>query len=385
MPGENKAGLHWPPPFSPGVGSPGAASTAQRQVTGAKPGQPVAPTTLRPPTSFIVSAAGTGATRISAHSAVRSLGAVEVMQLKNGDSEIRNLNVSPEFRGKGIGSDLVRNAVAVASRSGAARIVLEARPSTQSIPASNLVQMYAKLGFCVTANGGRRGMTMQRITGPVQRKERPSPGPWTAGNVRTAQLRSVAPAPFRSRAIQRANEDDFLFAFGDDLVGGTERPSVEQVNQALSSYSQIDPSGLGRLKLLSFDLEEQAVKKREGECAQEMERQVGGLGRNPGGGIMGDFIGLGGTYKGKTIDHLGQPKTNGENVASFYHAIDKHYAKQGVDYVLIDIKYFSAKDRFLIVKYLNKNYAGKSTMTLVWTGVRLYKSIPPEKDFVSGI
>jgi len=119
--------------------------------------------------SFTYDRIATGATRIAARSAGKSVGVVEVTPSRNGDAEIRNLNVSSDFRGRGIGSDLVRNAVAHAGRSGATRVVLEARPSPNSIPGPGLLQMYAKLGFSVNGISPRGNPTMHRLTGFRQR------------------------------------------------------------------------------------------------------------------------------------------------------------------------------------------------------------------------
>jgi len=115
--------------------------------------------------SFTYNRIGRDATRIAARSAGKSVGVVEVAQLKNGDAEIRNLSVSSDYRGRGIGSDLVRNAVAHAGRGGATRVVLEARPSKNSISGTALRQMYAKLGFSMNGVSSRGNATMQRMTG----------------------------------------------------------------------------------------------------------------------------------------------------------------------------------------------------------------------------
>jgi ribosomal protein S18 acetylase RimI-like enzyme len=128
------------------------------------PARPAAPI-CGPACSFTYDRITAGGTRIAARSAGKSIGAVEVTRLKNGDAEIRNLNVSSEYRGRGIGSDLVRNAVAHAGRSGATRVVLEARPSPNSIPAPGLMQMYTKLGFNVSGMSPRGNPTMHRMTG----------------------------------------------------------------------------------------------------------------------------------------------------------------------------------------------------------------------------
>jgi ribosomal protein S18 acetylase RimI-like enzyme len=132
------------------------------------PSRPAAPI-CGPACSFSYDRTAAGGTRIAARSAGKSIGAVELTPLRNGDAEIRNLNVSSEFRNRGIGSDLVRNAVAHAGRTGASRVVLEARPSRNSIPAPNLMQMYTKLGFNVTGMSPRGNPTMHRITGFRQR------------------------------------------------------------------------------------------------------------------------------------------------------------------------------------------------------------------------
>jgi len=121
------------------------------------------------PCSFSYDRTTAGGTRIAARNAGKSVGAVEVLRLQNGDAEIRNLNVSSEFRNRGIGSDLVRNAVMHAGRSGASRVVLEARPSRNSIPAPGLMQMYTKLGFSVNGISPRGNPTMHRMTGFRQR------------------------------------------------------------------------------------------------------------------------------------------------------------------------------------------------------------------------
>src|SRR5262245_40939874 len=122
-----------------------------------------------PACAFSYDRTAAGGTRIAARSAGQPVGAVEVMRLQNGDAEIRNLNVSSEFRNRGIGSDLVRNAVMHAGRSGATRVVLEARPSRNSIPAPGLMQMYTKLGFSVSGVSSRGNPTMQRTIGFRQR------------------------------------------------------------------------------------------------------------------------------------------------------------------------------------------------------------------------
>jgi ribosomal protein S18 acetylase RimI-like enzyme len=134
----------------------------------ASPARPAAPI-CGPACSYSYDRTAAGGTRIAARSAGKSIGAVELTPLQNGDAEIRNLNVSSEFRNRGIGSDLVRNAVAHAGRSGAARVVLEARPSRNSIPAPGLMQMYTKLGFSVTGISPGGNPTMHRITGFRQR------------------------------------------------------------------------------------------------------------------------------------------------------------------------------------------------------------------------
>lgn len=75
------------------------------------------------------------------------VGRVELRTSPADGAQIANLNVTPEYRRRGIGSALVSAAVQRARAQGAGRVWLEARPGKVSISTEALLSLYQQLGF----------------------------------------------------------------------------------------------------------------------------------------------------------------------------------------------------------------------------------------------
>jgi RHS repeat-associated protein len=102
-----------------------------------------------------------------------------------------------------------------------------------------------------------------------------------------------------------------------------------------------------------------------GTVGREFESEAGALFEEATGWKLartadkvGDFVIKSGAQAGKIIDHMGPPKgLDGFVMNDFLKSIDSHLLKQGVDFILLDLRAFSAEQKTLIWEYVSLNHA----------------------------
>jgi GNAT superfamily N-acetyltransferase len=197
MPGQNKPGYHWPPPFQP-QSKPQPPATAQRQTAGADAGY-----NLLPP---LRTASGRQQIRVAPVGSPQTVGSVEFAPGRGGAVHISNLSVAPQHRRQGLATKLVGAALASARSQGFVEASLEAHPDDGNISRAALVSMYQKLGFRMTGLSQRGNPLMQSRPGlPTAAQRKMAPPRAVAPSAVLMHGRSVLqPAPDPTRTVASA-------------------------------------------------------------------------------------------------------------------------------------------------------------------------------------
>lgn len=73
-----------------------------------------------------------------------------------------------------------------------------------------------------------------------------------------------------------------------------------------------------------------------------------------GDDLVGDFIVQGGKYKNKTVDLVSAVKNKNFNIDKFIESVKRHYLKQGLDFINIDIRHLDEVDKIKVKNYVNE-------------------------------
>jgi len=79
----------------------------------------------------------------------------------------------------------------------------------------------------------------------------------------------------------------------------------------------------------------------------------------------GDFIVTEGKFSGKSVDLVSAVNEKGFNINKFIKSIDKHYVKDGVDYVNIDIRSLGKEAKETVRKHINGQSKANQARTII--------------------